>query len=108
MNADAYKPVIVTYRNGTPVRLGELGTVVDGVRKRQDGRRWFDTPAATAPSCSAVQRQPGTNTIEVADAVKSADSRISRRVASLRQPWTSLYDRSDSIRESCQRMFSSP
>jgi HAE1 family hydrophobic/amphiphilic exporter-1 len=65
-NAAAFRPVIVTYRNGSPVRLQELGRVVDGVQNDKvaaffKGKRGI---------VLAIQRQPGTNTVEVVDAVK--------------------------------------
>ena len=65
-NAAAFRPVIVTYRNGSPVRLQELGSVVDSVQNDKvaaffKGKRGI---------VLAIQRQPGTNTVEVVDAIK--------------------------------------
>ena len=67
MNADAYRPLIVTYRNGSPVRLGEIATVVNSV---QDTRNyaWYNNNRAIM---FQVQRQPGTNTVQVVDRIKS-------------------------------------
>ncbi|HYD55442.1 MAG TPA: efflux RND transporter permease subunit, partial [Burkholderiales bacterium] len=65
-NASAFRPVIVTYRNGSPVRLQDLAQVVDGVQNDKvaaffKGKRGI---------VLAIQRQPGTNTVEVVDSIK--------------------------------------
>jgi hydrophobic/amphiphilic exporter-1 (mainly G- bacteria), HAE1 family len=65
-DAAAFRPVIVTYRNGSPIRLAELGRVIDGV---QDDKvaAWFKEKRGIV---LAIQRQPGVNTIEVVNSVK--------------------------------------
>jgi HAE1 family hydrophobic/amphiphilic exporter-1 len=65
-NAEPYRAVIVTYRDGRPVRLGELGSVFDSVENNKVAAWFVDQRAIIL----AVQRQPGTNTVEVAGAVK--------------------------------------
>ena len=65
-DAAAYRPMIVAYRNGSPVRLEELGRVIDGVQTNKVAS-WFNDDRAVV---LAVQRQPGTNTIEVVDGVR--------------------------------------
>ena len=62
-----YRPVIVTYRGGLPVRLEELGNIIDGVENDRVAA-WLVNQRAIM---LAVQRQPGTNTVEVAEAVRS-------------------------------------
>jgi hydrophobic/amphiphilic exporter-1 (mainly G- bacteria), HAE1 family len=75
MNAAAFRPVIVTYRRGAPVRLDQIANVVDSVENVFNGN-WFytkDTGGQTRIQRSImlqVMRQPGTNTIEVTDAVR--------------------------------------
>jgi HAE1 family hydrophobic/amphiphilic exporter-1 len=66
MNAKAYGPLIVAYRNGAPVRLSEIGRVFDSVQNDRIAA-WYN---GTRGIMLAVQRQPGTNTIEIVDAVK--------------------------------------
>ena len=66
MNASAYRPLIVAYRNGSPVRLGELGTPVDSVENDKVAS-WFNNDRAIV---LAILRQPGTNTVAVADSIK--------------------------------------
>ena len=94
-DAAAYRPLIVAYRNGSPVRLEELGRVVDGVQTDKVAS-WFNDNRAVV---LAVQRQPGTNTIEVVDAVR-------RLLPVFRQQLPAsvgldvVYDRSVAIRDS--------
>ena len=65
-DAAAFRPIIVTFRNGSPVRLSELGRVIDGVQNDKVAA-WFKGKRGIV---LAIQRQPGTNTIEVVDSIK--------------------------------------
>ncbi len=101
MNADEYKNMIVSYRNGAPVRLGELGNVIDGVEDQRTAS-WFYTQNAAEPQRAitlGIQRQPGTNTIAVADAVKALLPQFKLELPPSVH-MDVLYDRSDTIRES--------
>jgi HAE1 family hydrophobic/amphiphilic exporter-1 len=66
MNAAAFRPMIVAYRNGNPVRLQELGNVLDSVQNDKM-MAWYDNTRAVV---LAVQRQPGANTVEVVDSIR--------------------------------------
>jgi HAE1 family hydrophobic/amphiphilic exporter-1 len=93
MNAQAYAPLIVAYRNGAPVRLSDVGRVFDSVQNDRVAA-WYN---GTRGIMLAVQRQPGTNTIEIVDAVK----KILPTFQSQLPPAISLnvfYDRSVPIR----------
>jgi HAE1 family hydrophobic/amphiphilic exporter-1 len=69
-NADQFKPVIVTYRNGVPVRLQDIANVLDSVEDTMNAT-WFYTPEGGQRAINMeVQRQPGINTIAVTDAVR--------------------------------------
>jgi hydrophobic/amphiphilic exporter-1 (mainly G- bacteria), HAE1 family len=95
MNAEAYRPLIVAYRNGSPVRLQDLGNVIDSVENDKVASWYNDARMIFL----AVLRQPGTNTIEVVDSIK----KVLPQVRSLIPASVSLditYDRSVSIRES--------
>src|SRR5437899_4803892 len=76
MNAAAFKPVVVTYRRGAPVRLEQVANVIDSVENVFNGN-WFytrnadGTPRIQRSIMLQVKRQPGTNTIAVADAVRT-------------------------------------
>jgi HAE1 family hydrophobic/amphiphilic exporter-1 len=75
MNAAAFRPVVVSYRNGAPVRLEQVANVIDSVENVYNGN-WFYTKDAQGhvdiqkSIMLQVMRQPGTNTIEVTDAVR--------------------------------------
>jgi HAE1 family hydrophobic/amphiphilic exporter-1 len=93
--AAVYRPVIVAYRNGQPVRLEELGRVIDSVENDKVAS-WFNETRAIV---LAVQRQPGTNTVEVVNAImKILPTFRAQLPASI--SIDILYDRSVSIRES--------
>jgi len=95
MNADAYRPLIVTYRNGSPIRLEEVARVVDSV---QDTRNyaWYNNKRAIM---FQIQRQPGTNTVQVVDRIKSLLPEF-RGVLPPAIDMDTVYDRSESIRDS--------
>jgi HAE1 family hydrophobic/amphiphilic exporter-1 len=93
--ASAYRRLIVAYRNGSPVRLEELGQVIDSVQTDKVAS-WFNNTRAIV---LAIQRQPGTNTIEVVDAIKKLFS-VFRLQMPAAVDLAILYDRSDSIRSS--------
>jgi HAE1 family hydrophobic/amphiphilic exporter-1 len=99
MSADAYRPLIVAYRQGSPVRLEELGNIIDGVEDDKTAS-WFYSHGRSARSIVlAIQRQPGTNTIAVTDGIKELLPSFKAELP----PSVNmeiLYDRSDTIRES--------
>jgi hydrophobic/amphiphilic exporter-1 (mainly G- bacteria), HAE1 family len=90
-----YRPLIVAYRNGQPVRLQELGRVIDGTQNDKQAA-WFGDDRGMI---LAVQRQPGTNTVAVASAVRALIPTFREQLpASVRM--NVLFDRSESIRAS--------
>jgi HAE1 family hydrophobic/amphiphilic exporter-1 len=94
-NAAAYRPLIVAYRNGSPVRLEQLGRVIDSVQTNKVAS-WYNTERAIV---LAIQRQPGTNTVEVVDAIRKLLPTFQAQLPpSVRL--AVLYDRSVSTRES--------
>ena len=94
-DAAAYRPMIVAYRNGSPVRLEELGRVIDGVQSDKVAS-WFNDNRAVV---LAVQRQPGTNTIEVVDGVRKLLP-VFRQQLPASVSLDVVYDRSVAIRDS--------
>ncbi len=66
LHAAAYRPLIVAYRQGQPVRMEQLGRVLDSVENDRTAA-WYDDERAIV---LAIQRQPGTNTVEVAGAIR--------------------------------------
>ena len=99
-SADQYRSLVVAYRNGSPVRLQELGTLVDSVEDDKTASWYYDQDdAGQRAIVLAIQRQPGTNTIQVTDDIKKLlpvfHSELPPSV-----DMSVLYDRSDTIRES--------
>ncbi len=94
-NAAQFGEVIVTYKNGAPVRLKELGQVVDGVQNLRLAGWYKDTRAISL----SVQKQPGTNTVEVADAVKAILPSLRAQLPAAVE-YEIFMDRSASIRDS--------
>jgi HAE1 family hydrophobic/amphiphilic exporter-1 len=93
--AEDYRPIIVAYRNGQPIRLQELGRVVDGTQNDKQAAWFVDQRGMIL----AVQRQPGTNTVAVASAVRALIPTFRDQLpASVEM--RILFDRSESIRAS--------
>src|SRR5215467_8676607 len=98
-SASQYRPLVVAYRRGSPVRLEELGDVIDSVEDDKTASWFYTHEGGERAIILAIQRQPGTNTIAVTDGVKALIP-----VFKAEMPPTVhldiLYDRSDTIRES--------
>jgi HAE1 family hydrophobic/amphiphilic exporter-1 len=94
-NAEAYRPVIVAYRDGSPVRLDQLGRIIDSVENDKIAG-WYNNTRAIV---LAIQRQPGTNTIEVVNSIKNLLP-VFRSQMPASMNLDILFDRSVSIRDS--------
>src|SRR5579884_2076244 len=66
LSSDAYRPLVVAYRNGAPVRLGDVARVEDDVENVKQAAWMNDVPAVILN----IQRQPGANIIAVVDRIK--------------------------------------
>ncbi len=94
-DAEAYRPMIVAYRQGAPVRLDQIGRVLNSVENDKVAGWYIDQRSIGL----AIQRQPGTNTIEVVDNIKKLlPSFRSQLPASVEL--ITMFDRSESIRDS--------
>jgi HAE1 family hydrophobic/amphiphilic exporter-1 len=97
LSAGAYVNQVVGYRNGAPVSFGDLGEVVDSVENDRLGS-WVDD---THTVVLAIQRQPGSNTIEVVNAIKAVLPAFEAQLPpSLKL--SIFYDRSLTIRDSIE------
>lgn len=95
--AAAYRDLIIAYRDGSPVYLSQLGTVTDSVENDKVAA-WLNGKRAIV---LAIQRQPGTNTVEVVDSIKKLLPAFRAQIpASV--DIKILYDRSESIRASIE------
>jgi HAE1 family hydrophobic/amphiphilic exporter-1 len=97
MDAASYRPLIIAWRNGAPVRLGEVATVLDSVERTRRLNWYSGTPGMVL----AIQRQPGTNTVAVADSIRALLPEF-RAMLPASANLEVLYDRSESIRDSVE------
>ncbi len=99
LRAADYGPLVVAHRNGAPVRLRDIGTAYDSVENDKVAA-WYCTPESQHRAIIlAIQRQPGTNTIEVAKAVKRLLPVFKNQLPESVSV-NILYDRSEMIDES--------
>src|SRR6266851_2894059 len=75
-SADAYKPIIIAYRNGAPVTIGDVAVIVDGLENDRNGGWYQGTPAVIID----IQRQPGANVIEVVSQIRSEIPKLQRAI----------------------------
>jgi len=94
-DADSFRDIAVAYRNGSPVRLGDIGEVLNGVSNPRSGN-WYNGARTIVLS---VRRQPGSNTVKVADAVKQRVEALQPQLPPAVEV-NLLYDRAQTIRES--------
>ncbi len=95
VNAQEFGDLVVAMRDGAPVRLRDLGQVRDDVQNNRVASWFKDQRSITL----AIQRQPGTNTVQVADAVHDLLERVRPQLPASVEIHN-LYDRSVTIRHS--------
>src|SRR4051794_30088584 len=94
-NAAGFGALVVAFRDGAPVRLADLGRVIDSVQDTKQAS-WFNGQRAIV---LAIQRQPGTNTVAVAERVKAEVEQLRPQLPASVEMAT-LYDRSQTVKES--------
>jgi HAE1 family hydrophobic/amphiphilic exporter-1 len=96
-----YAKLIVAYRNGSPVRLADLGRVVDSIENPYNAAWYYDanSPKGVRAIQLAISKQPGTNVVEVVDGVKAMLPALQAQLPPAISMYT-LYDRSLTIRNS--------
>jgi hydrophobic/amphiphilic exporter-1 (mainly G- bacteria), HAE1 family len=99
LTADDYRPLIVVYRNGAPVRLEALGKVYDSVENDKAVAWFYKNGQASRSVILAIQRQPGTNTVEVAQRVKDLLPTFEKQLPPSVK-LTVMIDRSEAIQDS--------
>jgi HAE1 family hydrophobic/amphiphilic exporter-1 len=95
LKADAYQSLVVAYRNGAPVRMSDIGQVIESIENDKN-INWFDRNRSITLQ---VFRQPGTNTVQIVDRINA----LLPQLRSQLPPAVNLdvfYDRSQTIRES--------
>jgi hydrophobic/amphiphilic exporter-1 (mainly G- bacteria), HAE1 family len=93
--AAAFRPMIVAYRNGNPVRLEQLGNVFDSVQNDKLAG-WYNNNRAIV---LAVQRQPGANTVAVVNNIEKLLPSFREQIPAAAKMEV-LFDRSQGIRKS--------
>ncbi|QPB18913.1 MdtB/MuxB family multidrug efflux RND transporter permease subunit [Rhizobium sp. 007] len=96
-NAADYKSLVIAYKNGSPVRLSDIGDVVDGPQNDKLGAWMNKTPAIILN----IQRQPGANVISVVDGIKALLPQLQATLPAAVDV-TVLTDRTTTIRASVQ------
>jgi multidrug efflux pump len=100
-SAEAYRPIILAYKNGAPVRLGDIGKVIDSVENDQLSA-WVATAGGVKPAVLLdVQRQPGANIIETVDRVKALLPQLTATIPPAVKV-SILADRTETIRASVE------
>jgi HAE1 family hydrophobic/amphiphilic exporter-1 len=97
--AAAFDPLIVAYRNGSPVRVKDIGRAIDSVENDKTAAWYVDKNSATRGVVLAIQKQPGENTVEVVSNIKKLIPTFEAMLPGSAK-LTILFDRSKSIRES--------
>ncbi len=99
LNADAFKRIVICYRNGAPVRLQDVAEVYDSVENNKVAA-WCASPdGQTSAIVLTVMRQPGSNTVAVAENVKAVLPELSKQLPASVQ-MVKLIDRSETIQSS--------
>ncbi len=97
MNAESFKPLIVSWKNGSPVRLEEVATVLDSV-ERDKIFAWRNNVRSIV---LAIQRQPGANTVAVVNDIRKLLPVFEKQIPAA-VGLSVMFDRSESIRESIE------
>ncbi|MFT3869056.1 MAG: efflux RND transporter permease subunit [Nibricoccus sp.] len=96
--AEEFRDLVVAYRNSAPVRLGEIAEVIDSVQNRRIASWYYTGGKGNRAVVLAVQRQPGTNTVEVVDRIRALMPQFEQQIPpSVRLEI--LRDSSEAIRE---------
>ncbi|HEX9081571.1 MAG TPA: efflux RND transporter permease subunit, partial [Holophagaceae bacterium] len=95
LTSDQYRPLVIAYKNGAPIRLSDVATVVDGVENSRQAAWKNEVPAVILN----IQRQPGANIIAVVDRVKALLPQLQASLPAAVQ-LSILTDRTTTIRAS--------
>ncbi|ACC80431.1 efflux RND transporter permease subunit [Nostoc punctiforme] len=94
-DAAAYRQLIVSYKDGMPIYLNQLGRIIDSVENDKVAS-WYNNTRAIILT---IQRQPGTNTVQVVDTIKNLLPKLREQIPASVEIGI-LYDASQSIRDS--------
>ncbi len=94
-SADAYREVVVAYRNGAPVRVGDVATLIDGFENEKVAAWYQGKPAVVID----VRRQPGANVVDTVTHLRAELVRL-RAMIPAGVALTIVADRTETIRAS--------
>ncbi len=97
--AAGFGPLIVAYRNGSPVRVRDIGRAIDSVENDKTAAWYVDKEGSTRGVVLAIQKQPGENTVEVASNIRKLIPSFEALLPGSAR-LSILFDRSESIRDS--------
>jgi len=97
--ASAYGPLIVAYRNGSPVRVKDIGRAIDSVENDKTASWFYTKSGGNRAIVLAIQKQPGENTVEVVSNIRKLIPVFESQLPGSAR-LNVIYDRSQSIRES--------
>ena len=95
LSSDQYRPLVIAYHNGAPVRISDIANVIDDVENARQAAWMNEIPAVIVN----IQRQPGANIIAVVDRVKNLLPQLRSSLPSAVQ-LSILTDRTETIRSS--------
>jgi multidrug efflux pump len=95
MSADAYRNLVIAWRNGAPVRISDVGSTVGGVENDRVGAWYQGRPAVIVD----IQRQPGANIVQTVDRIK-AQLPVLQRAMPAAVRLSIVMDRTQTIRAS--------
>jgi len=95
LTSESYKPIVITYKNGAPVRIMDVATVIDSAENVKQAAWENETPAVIVN----IQRQPGANIINVVDRIQTLLPQLKASLPSSVQV-SVLTDRTTTIRAS--------
>ena len=101
VTADAWDPIIVAYRNGTPLRIQDLGKTYESFQNDKIDVRYVDKEKSESTILLAIQKVPTGNVVEISDAIYDLLNTLKQELPSAVE-LNIFYDRSESIRSSIQ------
>lgn len=99
LNAKAYRPLIVSYKNGAPTRLSDVSRVIDSIQMDRSSRRYIDKFMDQNSIILSILRQPNSNTVQVVDTINAMLPDLENQLPASLQ-FINVFDRAIPIKES--------
>ena len=99
ITAEAWNPLIVAYRNGTPLRIQDLGNTINGFQNDKIKVNYVDKDKSESTILLAIQKEPNANTVAISDSIHQLLNELKKELPKAVEINT-FYDRSESIRDS--------